>query len=160
LDEMSTLAYVALRPVLAAAILFAFLRVSRRPIGIAREDWSRFAVAGIGCMGISQLCFIGGLALTSVFHNVILARTGPLISSGIRGVFRREIPDRQTVAGLALGFTGVVVLVTDAGSTAGTSVEGDLLSLGAALAWVGATVLPQPLGIRYGAPRTTAWLLL
>ena len=63
LDEMSTLTYTALRPVMAAAILFAFLWVTRRPIGVAREDWSRFTVAGFGCMGISQLCFIGGLAV-------------------------------------------------------------------------------------------------
>jgi drug/metabolite transporter (DMT)-like permease len=54
----------------------------------------------------------------------------------------------------------VVVLVSDAGSTAGTSVTGDLLSLGSALAWVGATMMPRPLVVRYGAPLATAWLLL
>jgi drug/metabolite transporter (DMT)-like permease len=160
LAEMPTLAYTALLPVMAAAVLFAFLRLRRQPLTIARSDWSRFAVAGFGCMGVSQLLFIGGLALTSVAHNVILAATSPLLSAVIRGVFRREVPDRQTALGLLAGFAGVVVLVSDAGSTAGTSVRGDLLSLGAALTWVGATVLPQPLAVRYGAPRTTAWLLL
>lgn len=160
LAEIPTLAYTSLRPVIAAAVLFAFLRLRKQPLGIARGDWSRFAVAGFGCMGASQLLFIGGLALTSVGHNVILAATSPLLSAVIRGVVRREVPDRLTVVGLLAGFAGVVVLVSDAGSTAGTSVKGDLLSLGAALTWVGATVLPQPLLVRYGAPRTTAWLLL
>ncbi|HEY7030360.1 MAG TPA: DMT family transporter [Thermomicrobiales bacterium] len=160
LEEIPALAYTALRPVIAAAVLFGFLRLRRQPLSIARSDWSRFAVAGFGCMGASQLLFIGGLSLTSVGHNVILAATSPLLSAVMRGVFRREVPDRRTVLGLLAGFAGVVVIVSDAGSTAGTSVIGDLLSLGAALTWVGATVLPQPLGVRYGAPRTTAWLLL
>jgi drug/metabolite transporter (DMT)-like permease len=160
LDEIPTLAYTSLRPVIAAAVLFGFLWLRRQPLAIGRGDWSRFAVAGFGCMGASQLLFIGGLALTSVGHNVILAATSPLLSAVMRGVFRREVPDRLTALGMLAGFAGVVVLVSDAGSTAGTSVKGDLLSLGAALTWVGATVLPQPLVVRYGAPRTTAWLLL
>jgi drug/metabolite transporter (DMT)-like permease len=160
LAEIPTLAYTALRPVIAAAVLFGFLWLRRQPLAIERRDWSRFAVAGCGCMGASQLLFIGGLSLTSVGHNVILAATSPLLSAVMRGVFRRQLPDRQTALGLLAGFAGVIVIVSDAGSTAGTSIKGDLLSLGAALTWVGATVLPQPLGVRYGAPRTTAWLLL
>jgi drug/metabolite transporter (DMT)-like permease len=160
LDEIPTLAYTSLRPVIAAAVLFGFLWVRKTPIGIRRSDWSRFAVVGMGCVGMSQLLFIGGLALTSVAHNVILAATSPLLAAVIRGAFRRQLPDRLTAFGMLAGFAGVLVLVTDAGSTAGTSITGDLLSLGAALAWVGATVFPQPLVVRYGAPRTTAWLLL
>jgi drug/metabolite transporter (DMT)-like permease len=160
LAQMPTLAYTALRPLMAAVILFAFLWLRKQPLRIARGDWSRFAVAGFGCMGVSQLLFIGGLSLTSVAHNVILAATSPLLSAVMRGVYRRELPDRQTALGMLTGFAGVLVLVSDAGSTAGTSVTGDLLSLGAALTWVGATVLPQPLVVRYGAPRATAWLLL
>jgi len=114
----------------------------------------------MGCMGLWPLLFIGGLALRSGAHNVILAATGPRLGGVIRGVFGRETRDRQRALGMLGGFAGGVVLVSDAGSTAGTSVKGDLLSLGAALTWVGATVLPQPLVVRYGAPRTTAWLLL
>jgi drug/metabolite transporter (DMT)-like permease len=160
LDEIPTLAYAALRPVIAAAVVFGFLSARRQSLSIRRSDWSRMAVAGIGCMGMSQLLFIGGLSLTSVAHCIILATTSPLLAAMIRGVFRRELPDKQTALGMLTGFVGVVVLVTDAGSNQGTSVTGDLLSLGSALAWVGATMMPQPLVVRYGAPLTTAWLLL
>jgi len=160
LDEIPTLAYAALRPVIAAVVLFGFLWLRRRPIGILRDDWSRMAVAGFGCMGVSQLLFIGGLSLTSVAHCIILATTSPLLAGVIRGVFRREVPDRQTMLGMLTGFAGVVVIVSDAGSTAGTSLAGDLISLGSALAWVGATMMPRPLVVRYGAPVATAWMLL
>jgi drug/metabolite transporter (DMT)-like permease len=160
LDEIPTLAYAALRPVIAAVVLFGFLWLRRRPIGILRDDWSRMAVAGFGCMGVSQLLFIGGLSLTSVAHCIILATTSPLLAAVIRGVFRREVPDRQTMFGMLTGFAGVVVIVSDAGSTAGTSLAGDLISLGSALAWVGATMMPRPLVVRYGAPVATAWMLV
>ena len=160
LAEIPALAFTALRPAIAAILIFAILVLRRQPLAIARQDWLRFAIAGTGCIGASQLLFIGGLSLTSVAHNVILAATSPLLGALIRWGFRRERPDGRTLLGLIVGLCGVVVLVSDAGSTEGTSVAGDLLSLGAALTWVGATMLPIPLVVRYGAPRTTAWLLL
>jgi drug/metabolite transporter (DMT)-like permease len=160
LAEIPALAFTALRPAIAAVLIFAILALRRQPLAIARRDWGRFAIAGTGCIGASQLLFIGGLSLTSVAHNVILAATSPLLGALIRWGFRRERPDGRTLLGLIVGLGGVVVLVSDAGSAEGTSVAGDLLSLGAALTWVGATVLPIPLVTRYGAPRTTAWLLL
>lgn len=160
LREFPTLAYTGLRPVIASALIFAFLALRRQPLAIARRDWPRLAVAGFVGMGVSQLCFIGGLALTSVAHNVILAATSPLIGALIRWGVRRESPDRLTVLGLGAGFAGVVVLVSAAAGGAGTSVAGDLISLGAAVTWVVATVVPLPLIVRYGAPQTTAWMLL
>jgi len=160
LDEIPTLAFTALRPLIAAALIFAVLGLRRRPLAIAREDVPRFAIAGAGCIGVSQLLFIGGLSMTSVAHTVILATTSPVLGALIRWAHRRERPDGRTLLGLAIGLVGVVVLVSDAGSSEGASVLGDLLCLGSALVWVGATVLPMPLVIRYGAPRTTAWLML
>jgi drug/metabolite transporter (DMT)-like permease len=61
---------------------------------------------------------------------------------------------------LLLGFIGVILVVGGAASTEGTSLAGDLLALAAGATWVGATVYPQPLVQKYGAPRATGWFLL
>ena len=127
---------------------------------VRRSDWKRFALAGALCIGVSQLLFIGGLARTSVAHLIILASMSPLMAAMFRWAFRGQRPDRISALGMLVGFMGVIVVVGDAGSSEGTSVLGDLMALGAAATWVGATVLPQPLVTSYGALRATAWLMV
>ncbi len=160
LEDFPTLAYVAYRPVIAFLTLFAILAVRGQPVGVQRTDAKRFVVAGAFCIGLSQLLFIGGLARTSVAHLIILASTSPLIASLYRWLRYAQQPTRRSALGLALGFLGVIIVVGDAGGSQGTSISGDLMALGAAAVWVGATVLPQPLVDRYGAPRATGWLLI
>jgi drug/metabolite transporter (DMT)-like permease len=160
LEDFPTLGYIALRPVIAAFTVFLVLRLRHLPVWVERSDWTRFAVAGIGCIGVSQLLFIGGLARTSVAHLIILASTSPLVAALLRWGFRGQQPDRRSALALLIGFAGVVIVVGVAGETEGTSILGDLMGLGAAATWVGATVLPQPLVKKYGVPRATGWLIV
>lgn len=160
LEDFPTLAYAAIRPVLGAAAIFSLLSLRRQPVGVSTADWRRFAIAGALCIGVSQILFIGGLARTSVAHLIILASTSPLIAALYRWARHRQRPDRLAGMGMLLGFAGVIVVVSDAGSSEGTSLLGDLMALGAAATWVGATVMPQPLVHRYGALRATGWLLV
>ncbi len=160
LDDFPTLAYVAIRPVIAAVTVFGLLAARGEPVRVDPQDWKRIVVAGAFCIGLSQLLFIGGLARTSVAHLIILASTSPLIAAVYRWARYGYRPNQRAGLGMALGFLGVIIVVGDAGGSEGTSVVGDLMGLGAAAAWVGATVLPQPLVDRYGAPRATGWLLV
>ena len=159
LDEMPALAYTALRPLIAVVLLFAVLLVRRDAIGMERGDLRRMALAGTFGMGLSQLCFIGGLARTSVAHAVILISCSPLLVAGYRWLIRRQRLDPRSVAGVLGGFAGVILLVSGAGGEGGASLIGDLLCLGAAITWIGATVWPQPLVAKYGTLRSSAWLL-
>ena len=160
LNEMPAMVYIALRPLLAAALVFGVMALLRKPMRIDRADLPRFVVAGVGLIGFSQLLFMGGLSLTSVSHLIILASMSPLIGAMYRWIRTREMPDRRSALALAVGFIGVILVVGGAGATEGTSITGDLLAIGAAATWVGATVYPQPLVNKYGAPRATGWFLL
>lgn len=160
MDEMPAMVYIALRPLLAAALVFGALALLRKPMRIDRSDLPRFVVAGIGLIGFSQLLFMGGLSLTSVSHLIILSSMSPLIGAIYRWIRTREMPDRRSAIALVLGFLGVVLVVGGAGNTEGNSLVGDLLAICAAATWVGATVYPQPLVLKYGAPRATGWFLL
>ena len=160
MDEMPAMVYIALRPVLAAALVFGVMTLLRKPMRIDRADLPRFVIAGVCLIGVSQLLFMGGLSLTSVSHLIILSSMSPLMGALYRWYRTREMPDRRSALALAVGFLGVILVVGDAGSSEGTSLTGDLLAIGAGATWVGATVYPQPLVQKYGAPRATGWFLL
>jgi drug/metabolite transporter (DMT)-like permease len=160
LDRMPPAIYIALRPAIAAALVFGVMTLLGKSMRIERQDYRHFVIAGVGLIGLSQLLFMGGLSLTSVSHLIILSSTSPLIGALYRWVRYRERPDRRSALALVLGFVGVVLVVGDAGSTEGTSLAGDLLALAAGATWVAATIYPQPLVRKYGPARSTGWFLL
>ncbi len=160
LDEFSVLAYATIRPIIAAGLMFGVLKLRGEPLGIAREDWPRLLLSGFGGMFLFQAGFIFGLDKTSASHGALIASAGPpILGAIILWVVRSERPDARMLLGLALGGGGVALLVGDPGAD-GATVLGDLISLAAALAWVGVTIVPAPLVRRYGAVRLTAWLIL
>src|SRR4051794_881948 len=55
LDEMPPMVYIALRPVIAAALVFGVMTLLRKPMAIERRDYRRFIVAGVCLIGLSQL---------------------------------------------------------------------------------------------------------
>lgn len=160
LREMPTAFFVAMRPAIAAILVFGIMTLLRKSMRVDRRDLGPFFVAGVLMIGFSQTLFVAGLSLTSVSHLIILSSTSPLMIALYRWVRYRERPDRRSVLALALGFGGVVLMVGDASSTEGTSLLGDLLALGSAATWVGATVYPQRLVQKYGATRATGWFML
>lgn len=160
LNEMPPMVYIALRPVIAAALVFGVMALLRKPMRIERQDSRRFVIAGVCLIGLSQLLFMGGLSLTSVSHLIILSSTSPLMGALYRWWRHGDRPDRRSAIALALGFLGVLLVVGDAGSTEGTSLLGDLLAVAAGAVWVAATIYPQPLVQKYGPTRATGWFLL
>lgn len=159
LEEFSVVSYATIRPFVASGIIFAILRVRGEPIGIARADWPRLLLAGFAGMFLFQAGFIFGLDLTSASHSAIIASAGPpILGMMVLLVLRGDRPSARMLTGLAIGGGGVVLVVGDP-SAEGASVLGDLISLGAALAWVGVTIIPEPLVRRYGAFRVTAWMI-
>jgi drug/metabolite transporter (DMT)-like permease len=140
-------------------LIFAMLAIRREPLGIERADVKRVLLAGIGGMGLSQLCYVGSLAHTSVSHSVILIASSPLLAAGYHLLIKRERLDSRSLLGVGGGFAGVVLLVTAAEGANGASLFGDLLALAAATTWIGATVWPVSLFAKYGILRATAWML-
>lgn len=159
LDEFHVLSYAAIRPWIAAAIGFALLRLRGEGPRIERRDWPRLLLAGFVGMAGFQICFIVGLERTSASNSALIASAAPpILGALVLWQLRGERPGRRAILGLALGFVGVALLVGDPGAS-GATIVGDLISLGAALAWVVVTIVPPPLVKRYGAVRVSAWMI-
>ena len=160
LREFPTTGFMTFRMSFAAGAVFLYLLLRRQPIAIERADIPRFLLVGIGFFGLSTLLFTSGLARTTVAHMIILASTGPLLGALWRWLAHHERPDSRSLVAMAIGFAGVLIVVGDASAVAGASVSGDLMGLASAALWVAVTVYPQPLVKKYGALRSTAWIIL
>ncbi|MCC6675180.1 MAG: DMT family transporter [Thermomicrobiales bacterium] len=159
LETIPTLAFMAIRMLVATIAVFALLAARRKPIGIERDDLPKFLLAGTVLFALSTLLFTGGLSQTTVANMVILSSTSPLLGAVYRWFFKRERPDRRSLVAMLIGFAGVVIVVSDGSSTEGTSVIGNLMGLASAALWVGVTIYPQPLVRKYGAARATGWMV-
>ena len=159
LEWFPALAYTALRPAIACALIFAILRVRHVPLGVDRGDLPRLVLAGTGALSISQLSYVVGLDRTSVSHAVILLSSSPLVAALWRWITGAR-PSVRAIVGLVGGFFGVTLLMLGSGGTGGATLLGDVITFGGAIAWMGATVWPSPLLPKYGSLKVTGWLFL
>ncbi len=130
---------------------------------LARTQWRSYLLAGFLGVVVNQVAFLGGLALTVPSHAALLYALTPtfvLLLAWARG---QEKPGPRKLAGLALAFSGVVVLLSGrsaAGVLPPNWILGDLMVLVAVLAWAGYTVMSRPLVQRDGAQRATTLSIL
>jgi drug/metabolite transporter (DMT)-like permease len=159
--EVPPLAFLFSRFVVMVALAFAvlLLRQKRGQRAVERRDWGLFVLAGLTGYTLYQLGFILGLSRTSAFSSSLLIAMVPLVTLLILALMREPAP-RQGWVGLAVALTGGVIFLLDKrGETAGTFL-GDLLSIGAAIAFAVYGIITRPLVRKYPAETYTAWSVL
>lgn len=161
LEAFAPLGFNALRYIIASLFVLAVLR-SRGPLAAPeRRDVPRILVLGVVGNLVYQMAFIVGLDLTLAGHASLMLALVPVFTA-LLSVWRGdERPGARTWGGAALAVLGVV-LVTGSALTLRQEPRvflGDLIMLGAALAWSLYTVGARPLVARYGSVRTTAWTM-
>ncbi len=162
LEELDPLVFNALRFPLAAVALLVVLRVrgpTRKP---ERRDIPR--LVGLGVLGnvVYQWLFIIGIDHTLAGNASIILATVPVWTALLSRRLGHERPGLLTWLGVAGTLVGMVMVVLGGAGTIGLGVEtwrGDLLMVGAALAWATYTVGSRGMVVRYGAVRVTAWTI-
>ncbi len=128
-------------------------------VRIARRDL--LALAGLGVLGIpvNQGFFLYGMSLTTPGHGALLYALAPVF---VFLLARWRLGERATalkLAGVALAFAGVVVVLVGRGAVgiavAGRGLLGDLLVLVAVVAWSVWAVAAKPYAERYGVLAST-----
>lgn len=137
-----------LRLVFGAAAL-SLLPASRRPLR-HRGDWRLVAVLGLVWMAVPFLLFpIAQQTIPSSLAGMING-AAPLFTALIAVAWYRTSPDRRLVAGLAVGFAGVVTVNLPA-LEAHATLGGVALILAATVMYGVAFNLAEPLESRNGA---------
>lgn len=161
LESFDPLAFNALRYPIASAFVFVVLRAQGPLAAPERGDVPRILVLGILGNVVYQMAFILGLDRTLAGHASLMLALTPVLTAFLSAATGQERPGARTWGGAALAVLGIA-LVTGSAFTFGESstvLAGDLILLGACLAWAVYTVGARPVVQKYGSVRTTAWTL-
>jgi drug/metabolite transporter (DMT)-like permease len=160
LADFPPLVLALFRFLLASLVLWPGARLLRPGKRIAPADRARIWLLGFLAVPANQALFLFGMQWASASHAALLYGLTPailLLIAALRGV----APNARQVAGVALAFAGVLALLLQRGIHLGErSLLGDLLVLGAVIAWALYMHLGSDLTRRYGPLLVTAEALL
>lgn len=119
------------------------------------------ALLGYGAvLGLHFYAYIGSLFATSLDHALVLVNTAPLWAVGLSWLWLREPFPRSKLPGLGLAVVGTALLVGFDPAAPAAHLRGDLLGLGAALAYAAYAVLGRRERTRYPLLTYAFWVYL
>ncbi|NMR19499.1 DMT family transporter [Cellulomonas fimi] len=154
LRDAPLLWYAALRALVAGAALLAFAGFQHRPALRGGRAWALITVLGLVNVTVAFAAMFGGVAGLATGTAAVLANAQPLLILLPAWWLYGERLSVRTVAALAVGFAGLVLVAVPGGGGSGAA-----LSLLAAVAVTGGTLLSRRLG-GLDVVVATAWHLL
>lgn len=154
LQGFGPLALAQLRMSLAALFYGAlfFFWQGRPRLHLTRRQWLFLGLMGFTGITLNQICFLGGLARTSVTHTGLIQAVGPIMVLLLAAFIGREVLTLQNCAGMAIAFTGVAVLLTGKSSSQnGAHWSGDVILLAAGASFAVYTILMKEVASDYDA---------
>ena len=129
-----------------------------------REDGWRLIAAAALCVPINQAFFLNGAKLAPASHIGLIYAACPLVVLALAALMGQERLAGGRILGVAGSVAGVALIALEnlwRADAAGRDVlRGDLLEVGAVLAWGGYLTVNKPLVNRHGALPTLAATLL
>lgn len=159
LVDLSPLAFNSLRLVIASLIFIAPLA------GAGARRMSPSDLVGILALGVVghfvyQLCFLGGIARTSVANSSLIIGTSPITVALLTAAAGHERVRWLHWVGAALSVAGIYLLVGGDAELSRESLVGDLLILLANACWAIYTVGARPLLKRHSALVVTGYSMM
>lgn len=162
LRDFPELSFNALRLALASVVFLVAIAWQRRPETprLNQAEWRRIAVlGGVGHL-LYQLCFLGGVARTSVANSSLMLGCSPVIIAILASVAGHERLRRTQWIGAALSLAGIYVLVGRRATWSMATLSGDLLMLASVICWSLYSVAAQPLLRRHSPLIITGWSMV
>jgi drug/metabolite transporter (DMT)-like permease len=156
--QIPPMAFMALRFVIAGALLLAVLWRAEHSLRLPRREWMAFIVAGMVGTGFYQPLFLTGLSMTTASTTSLIIATSPAFVALINRMLGRELLPPRGWIGIVLTFIGVALIIQGGEGVALSSqaLWGDLLVLIGSFLWALYAVLAAPLMVRYTPLRVTA----
>ena len=157
--EIPPQAFNVLRMGVASAVFLAALLVKGVP-RVARADWARLVALGAVGHFVYQVFFMAGLARTTASNSSLIIGCSPVavsIASALAG--HERVPRTQWI-GVLLSVAGVYLVVGTGAEFGGSSLAGDLLTLGAVGCWAIYTVGSRPMLARYSPLAVTGFTMI
>src|ERR671921_920520 len=144
-SAFAPLPFVALRFTVAGLLLLGAVRFFLGSGGIERKDL--LALGGVGALGVgaTNMLFTSGVNLTNASDTALIYAVVPVWGMILGFVLGLERPTLRGILGVGIAFLGIIVVVYGGLGGSGSSLEGNLLVLGATVCWGSYTVLSLPL---------------
>jgi drug/metabolite transporter (DMT)-like permease len=161
MTELPPLTVVLWRFLLSGSVFVLLLLLTPGPTVPPRNEWRRVLVLGLLAGPVNQVFFFQGLSRSTAAHAALLYALTPLGVYLLSLAQGRERASARAMGGIVTAFVGVVVLLLGRGlADASGSLLGDLLILGAVVAWVLYTTEGKPFVAVHGPIRATAWSMV
>ncbi len=116
---------------------------------LSRRDWAQLALTGLVGHFCYQVCFIGGLARTSVANSSLILGLTPATVALAGVAVGQERVRRRHWLGLGLSLAGLYLVVGRGAQVAPAALVGDALTALAVVCWTTYTLMSQRLMERH-----------
>lgn len=138
-----------LRVAFGASFMFSLPR--SRKTKIPREEWPRIITTSVAWVVIPFTLFpIAQQWIASGVAGMLNGAT-PLFTAIVASIMLRQLPGRRQMAGLVIGFVGIVAIALPSADRGTTAAVGVVLVLIATMGYALATNIVAPLQQKYGA---------
>lgn len=163
LAEMGPLPFNSLRFLMAAALSWLLLRITEPQSRVRREDIP--LLIGLGLLGHSlyQILFISGINLSTAGNTSLLLATNPIWVAVLSALLGIERLQPRAFLGIALSFSGIVLVTVGGGKTVNFGVGsslGDLMVLAGTLVFAVYTIRSKPLLGRYSPLQFSTYTMI
>src|ERR687894_336278 len=160
--EFPPIPFVAMRFTLAGLLLFVLVALLEPREGRpGRRDLLSLAAVGLVGVGANNVAFTLGVSMTTASETALIYAAVPIWGILLGLALGLERPTIWGIAGVALAFLGVgVVVYGGLGGGEGSSLEGDLLVVIATICWGSYAVLSLPLLRTYSPLVVAAYTML
>jgi drug/metabolite transporter (DMT)-like permease len=156
--QIPPMAFMAIRFLVAGALLLIVAWGVERSLAVHRRDWALLVAAAMVGTGFYQPLFLTGLSMTTASNTSLIIAASPAFVALLNRLLGRELLAPRGWLGIALAFVGIVLIVEGGGGLEfGSQVFiGDLLILVGTFLWASYAVLAAPLMLTYSPLRVTA----
>jgi drug/metabolite transporter (DMT)-like permease len=157
-DHIKPLALVSLRSVLATGIFWiSSLFIPKEPV--IRKDLLFLLACSFFGVVINQVLFLAGLNLTSPINSSIILSTNPIFAFVFAALILRERITFLKGTGLAIGLSGVLLLILQNGTPdiASSTFLGDVYTLVNTISWAFYTVIIKRMLEKYHPITVMKW---
>ncbi len=137
----------------AAALLYWALYVAWRgfpSLHLKKRQWALLGLMGLTGITLNQICYIGGLARTSVTHTGLIQAIGPIMVLLLAAALGQEALTSRKILGMAVSFAGVAgLLVEKPAKGSGAHWTGDVILIAAAAFFAYYTILMKEVADLY-----------
>lgn len=136
-----------------AAILYIVMYLAwrgRPKLRLGRREWLMLALMALTGITFNQICYISGLARTSVTHTGLIQAIGPVVVLLLSTWMGMECLTHGKILGMAISFLGVILLLMERPEQGSAATWlGDLLVIAAGGFFAYYTVLVKKSATRY-----------